>query len=312
LSALLLEEDVPPDQIATILTYENADGCDSVADGGLVDTFELRPIWAVFLAASNGCGHPLSFRSLVARRGGSRLPPYRGFLEETTKSTELSLPLVPIPPGGTVVIPLAVVVGPFGDPDVTILREEKTELDGYEIQVAAHVDMGSVASRAHLIGRSTWPTSFRLLDGSREISQEIHPFDLTNLYRIDRDFQCGCCPHVFLFTSDSASSRYLGEMFARQAWEPQTFSLEVPPGAVGLMICELEDESTHVNWLRVNGEMIATDLRLDRGDSLRFAVSAGDLVSAVGFYSPLGFQSQVTPSPLYRNAIVARFLRGAI
>jgi hypothetical protein len=220
---------------------------------------------------------------------------------------------MPILPGTTVVVPLAVLLGPLGGANVTVLRRDTSEVDEFMYQSSEHVDMRNIASKVHIIGPATWPLVFEMVtDTGVEVRQPVHDFDLTNLYRIDRFFQGACCPHLFARRDDQAPLRYLGEMFAYAPGQPQSFELEAPADTCELIICELEHETTHVLWLHVNGEEIASNLTLSRGDTFHFSVSPGDFIQALGYYVPLVPVVISPETPLWRNELVDRFLRGTV
>jgi hypothetical protein len=85
-------------------------------------------------------------------------------------------------------------------------------------------------------------------------------------------------------------------------------SLCVPAEVTKIIIAELEDEVTELDSIIVNGKQVTGDSELHSGETLEFAVTAGDVVTFRGRYV-----SHHTATPqdavLFRNKVVGSFLR---
>ena len=144
-----------------------------------------------------------------------------------------------------------------------------------------------------------------MLDNQAFGEQLIHEFDLSNLYTIGRFWEAGSCPHLFGCAVEGRSVRYLGELFARQPGRSQTERVIVPEGTTALLIAELEQESTTIERVRVNGRLYSSVIFLNKGDTVELAVRSGDAIELTGFYTA---RHSGLPDPWLRNSVVHEFM----
>jgi len=82
----------------------------------------------------------------------------------------------------------------------------------------------------------------------------------------------------------------------------------VPVGVFEIVIAELEDEVTELVAVRINREEVASNVRLDKGDDLRFSVRPGDVIELRGQYQPSCPVDHNLPIGRVRNELVYNYL----
>ena len=75
---------------------------------------------------------------------------------------------------------------------------EDKSLSTGQLQQVFHVNYQSFARDFLVVGPSIWPVKLSFEINGKTSSQQIHELDLSNLYTIDRSWECGSCPHLFL------------------------------------------------------------------------------------------------------------------
>ena len=141
---------------------------------------------------------------------------------------------------------------------------------------------------------------------SNIIEQKIHEFDLTNLYTIDRFWECGSCPHLFLNTING--KKYWGELFADEPNRVQTVDINIPEGVNGCTIVELEDEVSYISEIILNDNLLFSKIILRKDEQLSFPVKAGDSLRLSGFYEPICTSTNSVLNPWIKNEIVKEFM----
>lgn len=131
-------------------------------------------------------------------------------------------------------------------------------------------------------------------------------FDPENVYVQSRYWTIGSCPHLFFEATSGEGFSYEGKLFADSSKATQEHTFIVPATVCALLIAELEEETTYLQLIQVNGESVAIDSVLYQGETFRLNVQPGDLVRVRGFYKKTG--SGQKPDPLRRNKLIYRFL----
>jgi hypothetical protein len=80
-------------------------------------------------------------------------------------------------------------------------------------------------------------------------------------------------------------------------------------GTTALLICELELETTMIEEIRLNGQIIKDYLTLSTGEVVQIPVRHGDVVTLRGYYIARG--SNPT-DPWLRNSLIRNFVKSAI
>jgi hypothetical protein len=201
-------------------------------------------------------------------------------------------------------------LGPMGESPVETMRSESRDVRTGEVQATAHCDAGNLLGQLALIGPSLWPRCFRFNEADKPNQQDIHQLDMSNLYVIDRYWEAGCCPHLFLERLMDSSLMYWGELWARASGLVQVSSLEVPEGVGALLLAELESESAQVEEVYVNGRAVIGRCVLQCGQQLRVPVKPGDSVRLVGYYVPNPSVRDRKPDPWWKNTVITQFMSG--
>ncbi|MBI4529252.1 MAG: hypothetical protein HY695_36095 [Deltaproteobacteria bacterium] len=218
---------------------------------------------------------------------------------------------MPLPPAATVIIPIAVVFGPIGGQLWRVYRTVSQDVQTGEVQSTAHADGVDLINQLALVGPSLWPISFLMDRAGTRRAQEIHQLDFSNLYTIDRSWEAGSCPHLFLEHSLDSSLTYWGELWAGAPDESQVGTLQVPQAVNALLLAELENEVAYVVEVCVNGVAITRNRVLHRGQTLRVSVRPGDRVRLAGYYVPHGSARNREPDPWWKNEVVTAFMQSA-
>jgi len=297
---LMLEADMPIKNVSAIVgCYEHA-----CWGEGLHEEYIFRKLWCSFAAITNISSQPLSLDSIDACidiSGG-----FSEFQKSTNDIEQIALPKMPISPGTTVVLPIAILLPPL----YSLSKEEWSStssggLNG-QVQVVSHGSMTSKSvSETLTYGEHIQPQTLRFKKGGNLYIQQFHSFDLTNMYSIDRDWQCGSCPHLF-FKRDEVI--YKRELLTHCEFELGEDCFIVPEGIQSVIIAEIEDETTEIHTIMVNGEVYATDLKLNKSEYIEIPTHGLTEIKIVGRYIPYGPSNKDIPQGIKRNDLVGNFL----
>lgn len=304
-AALLLKAGVPEAEISEAFAYDEVCGGRSFQE-----IYRLRALWGVYVAATNITENPIRLEALrceVERPAGVGFRPFRA--REPRSVEDVVLPQMPLPPGGTVIIPVAGVLGPIGAETLRVSRTASQGVRTGEVQSISHCDGLQIVNQLALVGPSLWPVSFLFGGPGDRHEQEVHQLDLSNLYTIDRSWESGSCPHLFLEHSRNSSLSYWGELWAETPDELQVDGLEVPRAVSALLLTELENEVTFVVEVRVNDVAVIRNQVLHPGQTLRVAVRPRDRVRLIGYYVPEASARDREPNPWCKNEVVAAFMQ---
>jgi hypothetical protein len=300
-SRLLVDSGAPVEEIAVALAY--VEECGSAC---FQEIYRIRPLWALYLAATNMSGRPLTLSGVAGTQEAPMDVGYRPFGQRRFHaSSQCPLPTTPLPPNATLLVPIATLLGPLTSVPSSTLAETSKHLSGGQCQVVAHQDLSKAHNLISFIGPAIWPQALQFCQSSGNKEQAVHEFDLANLYTIGRFWEAGSCPHLFAVSTDPSVVHYVRELFGRQPGRLQRESLVVPDAVQELILAELEPERTWIEQVRVNGAQRATDLHLNQGDATVIAVQPGDMVEVMGYYTT---KHQALLSPWHRNCVVEDFL----
>ena len=298
---ILLEGGVSPENIATVFGYWERCG-----DDRFQEIYRLRPLWAVYLAATNLAQHAVTLLQIKGVKHALAGVAYRPFATTCDEpDSSYALPSVPVPPNATVLFPVATILGPMDDISPEILSQNNAQLSTGQMQVVSHADVSaSQTENTALIGPAYWPKAISFRSAGPEQEQPIHEFNLSNVYTVDRYWEAGSCPH--LFSIRSGRFVYCGELFARQPGKFEVEQVIVGEGITALLICELELETTMIEEIRLNERIIKDHLTLTTDEVARIPVRHGDVVTLRGYYISRG--SNPT-DPWLRNSLIRNFVR---
>ena len=297
---MLADSGLPPSALATASARH--DYCGSY---GFSETIELRPLWSVYLQVVNVSAEAVHLDSIAGHTGEGDLP--RPLAHETPGSEPLRIdgPGAALAPDESLILPIATLAGPLewepvsSDDDrdgswVEIGEQTQSITDG---PVDAFLD-GSV-----LIGAAFWPSSVtaRSLDGeAREV--DVRPFDSRRVVILSREWAIGSCPHLFAIRAGGLD--YIKPLFTSQPGDSETERVRVPSGSTGLVLAELEHETTFLDTVSVDGVAREAPSEMKRGDVIRISADPGSIVTLQGRYVPDG---PVRHQPAVTRALVRSF-----
>lgn len=297
---LMLEQGVPIENVSCIV------GCYEDACGGveLQEEYIFRRVWCAFLAITNISDQPLALDAVEASINIDN--GFSAFQLQNNSAEHIDLPKVPIKAGATAILPIAVVLPPL----YSLAREEwsSTSSGGWmeQVQVVTH---GSVTSDnlsdTYTYGDSVLPVGLRYKKGGNIYTQEMHPFDLINMYCIDRHWQCGSCPHLFFVSEEKMYQRELLAHCENFIGEDR---FSIPCGVDSIIIAEIEDEITEIHEIYIDKQLYLSNLTLHKNEYIEIPVTNNTEVMIVGLYIPDGPSNKTIPQGIKRNELVGQFI----
>lgn len=297
-SGYLLDEGARPEDVCLAIGYEEDCG-----GGGFQELYKTRPLWAAFLEIRNIHEAALTLHAIEGELSVAK-PRYWKLSERRGVSCSRPLPAAPILQHQSVIVPLAAILGPLLRDTPSPHTSEEYSLDHAHYQKIERVDYSDLVTELGVIGPAVWPSSVLAESQCASLTQEIHALDLSNLYTIDRYWAMGSCPHLFFRFSDGRI-QYIQEIFSRRPVAKQHHHILIPDNVDGVILAELEHETTHVCCMSINGQQRIVDRQLKRGEFLEESVVAGDDIHIVGWYCPELFGRQDT---VFQNQLIWHFI----
>jgi hypothetical protein len=298
----LIESGAQPNDFAIIGSFFQECGTQDHYQEDLI----LRPLWGVFMAATNIGDSPETLQKIVAARTADEN--FRAFQPLDGPLADIDLPAAPIEPGATVIIPLGAALGPLSKVEEQAWSRVDSDVTRRgPVQLVQHSGTQQIRSHA-LVGPFLWPKGIYVASSGEKVHQEVHELDLSNVYVIDRYWEIGCCPHLFLVHDDSRLI-YGGPLLASGRSQSTVSTFTVPTDVTTVVIAELEDEVTRLDALWLDGELLVAPRTLNRGRVFRIAVSAGMVVRLMGSYEPSREWSAVSNDAHRRAMLVDEFIQ---
>lgn len=296
---LMLAAELPIDQISIIGCYQ-----DECGDAQLHEEFIFRELWCSFLAITNISDKPIALDSVV--RNGAGNNNFSKFITSSNDLSTVNLPKAPVPPNSAVILPIALLLPPLYPQNFETWRAASEDGRKEQVQVVSHEGTASANYSAYLVyGDQIIVDSIQYKLEETIFTQEVHKFDLSNMYTIDRHWQCGSCPHLFFKNSDIFYAR---ELIARCESKIGKDQFKVPENVDTLIIAEIEDEQTEIIYLSVNGSTLLRNICLKKFEYLEIPVKPGSNIEVVGKYIPDSAERRNIPIGIKRNEIVSRFM----
>jgi hypothetical protein len=296
---LMLAADLPIDQISIIgCCFEY--GCELPHE-----EFIFRKLWCSFLAITNISDKPIALDSVVTKRAGNN-----NFSEFTTSSNALStinLPKAPVPSNSTVILPIALLLPPLYPQNFESWHEVSEDpWEREQVQVVTHEGTSRANYPDYLVyGDQIIVDSIQYKIDGATFTQEVHKFDLSNMYTIDRHWQCGSCPHLFFKDNNIFYAR---ELLAHCESKIGSDHFKVPENVDTLIIAEIEDEQTEITHIKINGTTLLENIYLKKSEYLEIPVKPGSTVEMVGKYVPDSGDKLNIPVGIKRNELVSHFI----
>lgn len=301
LLALMLEaSELPPEVCAVVTCYEDA--CAGIE---ALEEYVLRSIWGGFAAITNIHDRPITLESVSGEF--SRNSGFSNFSMLPGKTDKIALPKMPIEPGTTVLVPVAIIIPPLTLPKIERWSTEVIgEIGDEQIQEITRSSVDSEASDQFLVyGGQFSISAIEFREEGVIRSQNIHSFDLDNMYLIDKCWQCGSCPHLF-FKGEKIS--YERELLAHCQYTSGEDSFVVPNDVKSIIIAEIEEETTYIDQISINGVIFKKDIILRKSDYVEISVPSGAVVEIVGKYVPNTDVFNSIPQGAIRNNLIGRFI----
>jgi len=262
---------VPDSELGEIVTYPHP-GCEDI---GFTLRFLPREIWLSMLVLEP-LGPPVVFESVKGdlRSEGE---------SEVDRDVEVTFPPVPITATEAILLPLGVMLPPFG-----MKVNEKEQLWGDIVepglfQSLDRVEFSAELSQLRVIEAILEPSEIRFRIGKRRRSLQPHRFDPANTLALDTMWITGTCPHLFERGLDGRLVHIRELLPAGHGRLDEDF--HVPSqGCRELVIAELEFEVTNLVSIEQSGRRLASDVTLRRGDTLAVGVDDEEPIRFVGSY----------------------------
>jgi hypothetical protein len=275
LSNYLIKAAVAPEKIAKIHTcYEG----ECAGDGNFQELYLLRPLYFKSLVITNISSEYIKFNELVTKSCNGIL--YQA--SELKDSELINFPDILIKPNQSVLIPLGSFLSDFEmfDKEEYFSNFETVSSGQYQ-----NLNHGKIIPKKDIefIGRNFFPTELKIEKSKVIFHQEIHQFDFNNIYWIDRHWGYGSCPHLF-FKLKNGEVKYQGEILNVL---PNVFHIEkfrIANNVSSLIIAELEQETTEIEYLKINNTNVYSSIKLVEGQSIELPVEQFDLIEIKGRY----------------------------
>lgn len=306
---VLLRSGVKSEEVAVVLGQSEACGGPG---SRLYERYCVRSVWPVFIAIKNVSGKNIKNVILEGYKIGDTIYDIckLGKVPNATKH-QINLPKPPIlnhttllVPIGFVLPPPAGIIGDQGSSDTVDGRYFRTELANVQ-------QFSSESDSSYFWGPNFFPKRVNFSIGGRPESQEVHDFDLSNLYILDRYWSMGSCPHLFYIWNKENLISYEGELFPNK---PESLSIEVrriPKNVGAIIVAELEEEKTYIEIIEQKGKVLIEKHVIAPGSYVRLQIESNSVLSILGSYTP-SYKLGETPSTLItnwqKNEIVRTFM----
>lgn len=309
-----LAQRISEDRLSQLALDRGADSTDlcvvaadnsQCGDGAVTEIYLTRPAWVVFLALTNITNRPLTLEQVLGQRDTSeRYRPLGAQADEFV----LHMPPCGISPSQTVLVPMSLLFGPIEE-----LGEEQAKINefldaGDSIEIMNLTEFPPEGlTNFRLLGPAFWPKQVVARRAGVPITQSVHKLALGSVYTLDRVWQCGSCPHLFMQSHDG-TWRYLTELIPNGQRVEVFHSIDLPSDATVIVIAELEDEVSVLTEIAMDGCVVARKIEMHKGDVLRIPLSGARTLSVAGSYFPLRQQLDTKQGDEMRNRLVCQFL----
>lgn len=283
----LMQSGIDASDFCTSLLYKNEVGC---GDGELryeyIELFEIAPISFIFIGIRNVSKNQIKLN----------------WLTTTDENVRLILPKFNVLPMELVLIPVSTAINISGiDKYGECLKHIDGDrgLDLTRLVNMTNFDRSEVKFFKNIIN----PKSVIYNDNEGEYEIDVHEFDFTNLYSINSYWQCGSCPHLFMINS-KGFQQYFRKILTAYSNRIGSDFFIVPENVSQFVIRELEDETTYLNFISINGVQVFENLVLNKGDSIKVDATPFDKVVVEGFYIPDNLVVESLDDYWYRNEMI--------
>jgi hypothetical protein len=187
-----------------------------------------------------------------------------------------------------------------------IWSSEEEECRDHAIRLFQHADFREGANSSNLIGPHFQPRYLEYSRAGRPIRQDLHDFDLSNVYRLGRYWRGGSCPHCF-WRNHQGLLTYAGELLSGEPDVVQTVLFQIPLDTGAITIAELEDEITALSYVNLDGAVVCGEVILAKGQHLDIFARGASVMEVRGSYHVTHDVGR-KPDPWLKNRMIGAFL----
>ena len=289
---LLSSSVIEPDTCCISYLHKNGASCGGeTPETGYSEYIEITPISFVFLGITNASKEQIKLNYLHMNSSNSNGDLYK-----------VKLPNFNLMAYEMVLIPVSTNLNCRRLKDEEILLDFR---DGDRSQDFSRIlnILNSENKDIIFIGNALKVKSIIYNDNKGEYEVPVHELDFNNLYTINRDWQCGSCPHLF-FILENGKQHYFREILKNASNSMGVDKLVIPKGVVKVIIRELEQEVTNIIEIKMNDIIIINDVKLCEGEKLTFDVCSGDSIEISGIYYPIYKGKSKINDMWFRNNLI--------
>lgn len=304
-----LKQGIPTEYYVRSVIYESH-GCGEDEDGSYIEILEFRDIWFSFLEVTNLSREAVQLSELKAKTKENILSFYSDENEE--EEFILSFPKTPIKPEESVLIPTYILAIPFGyehRQEIVIKRKSNTLDEWHYFALSKSIGDQSKIDSYMIFGTYLRPKELTYSIYNQAYTCDIHELNPANLYTLDEYWDCGSCPHLFVLKSDNRWY-YVKELFARNEEKDQLESYIIEDGISKIRIAELENETTFLHSISINGDWVIGGIEMNQGDVCEMVVKPGDHIQFCGHYRKNFENIPKAEQPIFRNRVIGEYLAG--
>ena len=219
---------------------------------------------------------------------------------------KIKFPKVMVQPKATVLMPISIIAEPLNRIIYKKLSSETNMLSPYEVQEFNRVSLiTSESSKKSIlpIGNTIDPYAIKYFKDCKAYYNNIHSFDFNNMYKIDRHFQVGSCPHVF-YIDVQGNLKYISEIFCKAYGLCSMESVTIPYDADKIIIAELEYETTFIKSVYADKDKIFCQLVLNKDEFIEVNVTGKSLLLVEGYYlsaiNPEKYQQKIDKNKIVK------------
>jgi hypothetical protein len=301
---LLLESNLPIEDFAVACSFENK--CGSYSYSELI---RIRPIWLLFIGITNNREESININEIEGNIIGNDYTDITNFSNiKNGKQFNQRFPQMPLGPKMTALIPLGAILAPFAEP-----VEDSIFISGIELSITGPYQSISFVNSFQasqddfkIWGRYFLPEKVISTKSLKKITQDIHKLDLTNLYTIDRIWECGSCPHLFFKKGNKL--HFVKVLFSEKPNKILKEYIRVHNNVDSIIIAELENEITHIKAICNKDKVYMQDKYLTKDEYVEIVNINFENLTIEGSYQ-INHETSVYDNDFFKkNSNIREFL----
>lgn len=276
---------------------DDSNGCgdsyETIESTEIYETLEFKSPFFLFGAITNTHSENIILRALEFED------------IQTGKAIREELPPFLITPKKTVIVSLGQFVG-HGLEDYNLV-DVYDSLEPTFPRTATYLCKPS--SETKYFGICVKPLSVEFESNNQTNKLQPHEFNSHRVFYFDMGWMGGSCPHAFIKLNNE-QHQYLREILPFGQNRLTRDSLHIESDASEILIMELEEEKTFLNFISHNGKIVFKDVVLNRGDSIKINdLKKNDILIFSGYYQPNYEVNTTYESLRFRNNLIVSQLR---